>query len=218
MGGDDPHRPLRDDVRLLGRLLGETLQTHGDPGLFETVERVRMLSKASRAEMLGRYTPLGGALQGRPVTGQGYGLGFMVGRLGEGGLAVDDGKPKVQAMQFKDGWLWFATSGAVYRARDKDNDGVADDVETVIAEGKLPKDGGHWFRSLLVTDDGQGLESAERASGGAHFGLQGVRERVDKLGGVLEIDSSPGAGTRLVVTIPARLESQPLSHAQLSEI
>jgi len=71
---------------------------------------------------------------------------------------------------------------------------------------------------LLVTDDGQGLESAERASGGAHFGLQGVRERVDKLGGVLEIDSSPGAGTRLVVTIPARLESQPLSHAQLSEI
>ena len=27
-----------------------------------------------------------------------------------------DGKPKVQAMQFKDGWLWFATSGAVYRS------------------------------------------------------------------------------------------------------
>ena len=51
MGGDDPHRPLRDDVRLLGRLLGETLQTHGDPGLFETVERVRMLSKASRADV-----------------------------------------------------------------------------------------------------------------------------------------------------------------------
>src|SRR5215212_6569536 len=53
-----------------------------------------------------------------------------------------DGKPKVQAMQFKDGWLWFATSGGVFRSRDKDNDGVADDVETVIAEGKLPKNGG----------------------------------------------------------------------------
>ena len=51
MGGDDPHRPLRDDVRLLGTLLGETLQTHGSPGLFETVERVRMLSKASRADV-----------------------------------------------------------------------------------------------------------------------------------------------------------------------
>jgi len=51
MAADDPHRPLRDDVRLLGRLLGETLQTHGGPGLFETVERVRMLSKASRADV-----------------------------------------------------------------------------------------------------------------------------------------------------------------------
>ncbi|HEU4936068.1 MAG TPA: histidine kinase [Vicinamibacterales bacterium] len=71
---------------------------------------------------------------------------------------------------------------------------------------------------LIVTDDGEGLESAERGSGGAHFGLQGVRERVDKLGGVLEIDSSPGAGTRLSVMIPALLESRSLSHAQLSEI
>jgi signal transduction histidine kinase len=71
--------------------------------------------------------------------------------------------------------------------------------------------------SLVVTDDGQGLDSAERASGGAHFGLQGVRERVDKLGGVLDIDSAPGAGTRLSVMIPARIESRSLSHAQLSE-
>lgn len=58
--------------------------------------------------------------------------------------------------------------------------------------------------NLIVTDNGKGLESAERASGGAHFGLQGVRERVDKLGGFLNIDSTPGAGTRLAVMIPAR--------------
>jgi len=57
--------------------------------------------------------------------------------------------------------------------------------------------------NLIVTDNGQGLDSAERASGGAHFGLQGVRERVDKLGGLLNIDSTPGAGTRLAVMIPA---------------
>jgi signal transduction histidine kinase len=72
--------------------------------------------------------------------------------------------------------------------------------------------------SLIVTDDGQGLESSERASEGAHFGLQGVRERVDKLGGVLDIDSSPGAGTRLSVMIPARLETRSVSHPQLSQI
>jgi signal transduction histidine kinase len=55
---------------------------------------------------------------------------------------------------------------------------------------------------LIVTDNGQGLESSERATGGAHFGLQGVRERVDKLGGLLNVDSAPGAGTRLAVSVP----------------
>ena len=72
--------------------------------------------------------------------------------------------------------------------------------------------------SLIVADNGQGLESSERATGGAHFGLQGVRERVDKLGATLDISSSPGAGTRLSVTIPARVEARSLQHAQLSEI
>ena len=46
----DPHKPLRDDVRLLGELLGDTLRAHGGTELFDTVERVRSLSKASRAD------------------------------------------------------------------------------------------------------------------------------------------------------------------------
>ncbi len=54
-----------------------------------------------------------------------------------------------------------------------------------------------------MSDNGRGMESGEGAAG-AHFGLQGVRERVDKLGGVLEIESSPGEGTRLAVTVPVR--------------
>ncbi len=45
----DPHKPLREDVRLLGELLGDTLRAHGGEELFDTVERVRSLSKASRA-------------------------------------------------------------------------------------------------------------------------------------------------------------------------
>ena len=45
----DPHEPLRDDVRLLGEILGETLQHRGGPDLFETVERVRALSKSGQS-------------------------------------------------------------------------------------------------------------------------------------------------------------------------
>ncbi|MBA3232174.1 MAG: phosphoenolpyruvate carboxylase [Acidobacteria bacterium] len=44
----DPHQPLRDDVRLLGDLLGETLQLRGGQALFDTVERVRARSKRGR--------------------------------------------------------------------------------------------------------------------------------------------------------------------------
>src|SRR4029450_7952876 len=46
----DPHKSLRDDVWLLGELLGETLRR--DEGLthFERVERVRALAKLTRTE------------------------------------------------------------------------------------------------------------------------------------------------------------------------
>ena len=36
-------------------------------------------------------------------------------------------------MQFKDGWLWFSTTGAIHKARDTNGDGKADETQ-VIAE------------------------------------------------------------------------------------
>jgi phosphoenolpyruvate carboxylase len=44
----DPHKPLRDDVRLLGALLGETLRRDEGITHFERVERVRALAKLTR--------------------------------------------------------------------------------------------------------------------------------------------------------------------------
>jgi phosphoenolpyruvate carboxylase len=47
---EDPHKPLRDDVRLLGELLGEALRRHEGVSHFERVERVRALAKHTRAD------------------------------------------------------------------------------------------------------------------------------------------------------------------------
>lgn len=55
---------------------------------------------------------------------------------------------------------------------------------------------------LIVRDDGSGFAPAEVAQG-EHFGLRGIRERVDKLGGTLALDCRHGQGTRLAVRVPA---------------
>jgi signal transduction histidine kinase len=56
---------------------------------------------------------------------------------------------------------------------------------------------------LTVQDDGCGFRETQELPAG-HFGLLGIRERVDKLGGTLVIAGERGAGTRLSVTIPVR--------------
>ena len=54
-----------------------------------------------------------------------------------------------------------------------------------------------------VRDDGSGFdpESAPGIREG-HFGLQGIRCRVERLNGAFRIESKPGSGTRAVVSIP----------------
>lgn len=45
----DPHAPLRRDIKLLGRLLGDALKAQEGEALFEQVEEVRVLAKGARA-------------------------------------------------------------------------------------------------------------------------------------------------------------------------
>lgn len=54
---------------------------------------------------------------------------------------------------------------------------------------------------LIVDDDGQGF-NADQICSTRHLGLQGMRERVALLGGSLLVESAPGSGTRIHVSIP----------------
>ena len=66
-----------------------------------------------------------------------------------------------------------------------------------------------------VRDNGCGF-APDGAPGIAegHFGLQGIRERVDELGGVLEIASAPGKGTKVTVEITLPQDSTGEGHAE----
>jgi PAS domain S-box-containing protein len=58
---------------------------------------------------------------------------------------------------------------------------------------------------LEITDDGVGFDPSTTQERGG-LGLRGMEERVEGLSGSLSIDSAPGAGTRVKVTIPVNSE------------
>jgi signal transduction histidine kinase len=56
-----------------------------------------------------------------------------------------------------------------------------------------------------LADDGRGFDTAPESGApvSAHrLGLAGMRERAERLGAKLEIESHPGAGTRVRLTVP----------------
>jgi phosphoenolpyruvate carboxylase len=63
----DPHKPLRQDVRLLGQLLGETLRENEGAHLLDTVEHVRTMAKTSRARDDRDFGALAAELERLPV-------------------------------------------------------------------------------------------------------------------------------------------------------
>ena len=59
---------------------------------------------------------------------------------------------------------------------------------------------------LTIADDGQGFEPQAVAvdSSRKSFGLASMRERVDSLSGELTLDTRPGGGTRVTVSVPVK--------------
>jgi signal transduction histidine kinase len=69
---------------------------------------------------------------------------------------------------------------------------------------------GHRHFSLSITDGGPGIPSAVLAAQGraGRWGLQGMHERAEKIGAQLSVRSIAGKGTRVTVTLCARMAYQ----------
>jgi len=63
-------------------------------------------------------------------------------------------------------------------------------------------DSRHGEAVLTVSDDGVGFDISGVYTGGRHFGIQVMTERMEALGGRLEIDSAAGQGTRVTARLP----------------
>jgi phosphoenolpyruvate carboxylase len=63
----DPHAPLRNDVSMLGDMLGEMLRAREGQALFDTVERVRRIAKAARQQDGHALESLEGQLRALPL-------------------------------------------------------------------------------------------------------------------------------------------------------
>lgn len=67
-------------------------------------------------------------------------------------------------------------------------------VRLALADGEL---------AIEIADDGQGFDPRlEAHTGWPRFGLQTMRERAQALGGRFAVESGPGAGTRVRVSLP----------------
>ncbi|MEN9936752.1 MAG: hypothetical protein RLZZ387_3331 [Chloroflexota bacterium] len=66
-------------------------------------------------------------------------------------------------------------------------------VQVWLSQGQL---------AIVIEDEGCGFDATSALHAQRSVGLAGMRERVALLGGQLSIDSAPGEGTRLFVTLP----------------
>jgi signal transduction histidine kinase len=71
--------------------------------------------------------------------------------------------------------------------------GIGQQVDASYVGGQL---------NLTIADRGPGFDKAHAAQGDEHLGLAGMRERVESLGGVFQIESQPGRGTRVIARLP----------------
>jgi two-component system sensor histidine kinase UhpB len=186
-------RDLHDEVNqsLTGLLLRlEAARAEAPPELEAELAEVKTLANQAMRELLSL------ARQLRPTALDDLGLVAAIGGLVE---ALDRGE--VNAAMSTDGDFSDLGDDAqlvVYRVAQEalSNAGRHSGAGRVDVALRRRPDGGV---ELAVADDGRGFAFAESESG---LGIGGMRERALLIGGELTIESRPGRGTTVRLTVP----------------
>lgn len=137
------------------------------------------------------------AVHGRSLT---EAIGTLVNRIGEGHRArirlKTQGRP-FDLPEFVTGNLLLIVQEAVFNAlRHGEPETVAIDVSFEAEAAAV---------ELSIHDDGVGFTMGEqRGTDEGHFGLQGMRERAERLGGQITVESTPGVGTAVRCRVHCR--------------
>jgi PAS domain S-box-containing protein len=115
--------------------------------------------------------------------------------------------------------LPLMVQSTVYRILQETLTNVARHAGARTASVQLARD--KTMVELRVKDDGTGIKSPRRGgrAGPKHprgLGLEGMRERVGLLGGSIQVESEPGAGTTITARIP--VQSTSLAGAERTQV
>jgi signal transduction histidine kinase len=193
-------RELHDSVlQGLGsrRLLLSSALKRGDgPGLAETVREVVDELSRDIEELRALITEL------RPATLDELGLRAaledLVGRFATGGEFEVASDLSVEPHS-----LHPELETVVYRVAQEALTNVAKHSGAKAVSLRIGTEGGRL--RVRVSDDGAGFDPEAGTDG---FGLAGMRERVELVGGDLVVESRPGSGTEVTASIPIGLEER----------
>jgi len=56
---------------------------------------------------------------------------------------------------------------------------------------------------IIFRDNGSGFNPEGQGSADSGYGLKNIRQRIEKTGGTVRIESKPGGGTTVILVFPA---------------
>ncbi len=99
----------------------------------------------------------------------------------------------------------IAMESAVFRLVQEAITNIRKHANTKKAMVKLEDNGKNL--TLVIKDEGSGFE-AEHDQARESYGIIGMKERVQLLGGKMEVNSQPGQGTQIIITVPLEGEAK----------